>query len=84
MAKIRRGKFWYCSLEMKETFGMRPLATASWWMFMVDSGRLLLFPDGSWMAHSILKIEGKFGAREGFDICPHPFSPLPICTSRGI
>ena len=49
MAKIRRGKFWYCSLEMKKKFGMRPLATASQWMFMVDSGWLVLFPDGLWM-----------------------------------
>ena len=29
MAKIRRDKFWYCSLGRKENFGMRPLATAS-------------------------------------------------------
>ena len=28
-AKIGGGEFWYCSLEMKENFGMRPLVVAS-------------------------------------------------------
>ena len=29
MTKIKGVKNWYCSLEMKEIFGMRPLAAAS-------------------------------------------------------
>ena len=29
MTKIKGVKNWYCSLEMKEKFGMRPLAAAS-------------------------------------------------------
>ena len=29
MTKIKGVKNWYCSLEMKENFGMRPLAAAS-------------------------------------------------------
>ena len=28
-AKIGGGEFWYCSLEMKEKFGIRPLVVAS-------------------------------------------------------
>ena len=32
VAIIRRGQFWYCSLEMKNKFVMGPLATASWWI----------------------------------------------------
>jgi hypothetical protein len=38
MTKIKGVKNWYCSLEMKEKFGMRPLAATSQWMFIVDSG----------------------------------------------
>ena len=38
MTKIKGVKNWYCSLEMKENFGMRPLAAASQWMFIGDSG----------------------------------------------
>ena len=29
MTKIKVVKNWYCSLEMKENFGMRPLAAGS-------------------------------------------------------
>ena len=29
MTKIKGVKNWYCSLEMKEKFGMRPLAATS-------------------------------------------------------
>ena len=29
MTKIKEVKNWYCSLEMKENFGMRPLVAAS-------------------------------------------------------
>ena len=39
---------------------MRPLATASWWMFVVGSGWLLLFGGGHSTAQNILKTEGKF------------------------
>ena len=62
-AKIRGGGIWNWSLEMKENFGIRSLAVASWWMaaviswwaldgccyFLMASGWLLLFPDGLWM-----------------------------------
>ena len=83
MAKIKRGKFWYCSLEMTETFGMRPLAAASGWMFMGGSGSLcyafaLMQHTGNppcspclmytaWHRGS-LKLKGKSGTREGFEI----------------
>ena len=40
MAQIRRGNFWYCSLDLKEKFGMRPLTTASWWIFIVTTIKL--------------------------------------------
>ena len=49
VAKIKRGEIWYCSLEVRGKFGMRPLAAASSWMFMVDSRWLVLFSDVSWM-----------------------------------
>ena len=45
MTKIKGVKNWYCSLEMKGKFGIRPLAAASKWMFIVDSGWAL---DGCW------------------------------------
>ena len=61
-AKIRGGGIWNWFLEMKEKFGIRSLAVASWWMaaiswwpldgccyFLVASGWLLIFPDGLWM-----------------------------------
>ena len=38
MPKVKWVKNSYCSLEMKENFGMRPLAAASQWIFIVDSG----------------------------------------------
>ena len=38
MTKIKGVKNWYSSLEMTENFGMRPLAAASQWTFIVDSG----------------------------------------------
>ena len=38
MTKIKGAKNWYCSLEMKGKFGVRTLAAASEWMFIVDSG----------------------------------------------
>ena len=66
MAKIRRGKIWYCSLDLKENFGIRPLATASWWMFMVDSGWLVLIPDGSWMVAVISWSAATLNIRQAF------------------
>ena len=47
---------------------------------MVDSGGLLLFADGSWMAQSILRIEWKFWYEGGL----RRASRLPILSSRGI
>ena len=41
-AKIRRGKLWNWSLEMKGKCGIRPLAVASSWM-------VLLLPSACWM-----------------------------------
>ena len=43
MTRIKGVKNWYCSLETKEKFGMRPLAAASY------SGCSLWIPGGLWM-----------------------------------
>ena len=42
MTKIKRVKSWYCSLQMRDEFGMRPL-------LLLTSGCSLWIPGGLWM-----------------------------------